>query len=87
MSETIRVIVTKYALSGPLRWLEVEKLRDGAVSYRPPGGFTSYFYEKDFTADPREAVRRAEEMRRKKLASLEKQIAKLRKLKFEVRDV
>ncbi len=44
--------------------------------------FANYFYGKDWHETKDDAVWRAEEMREKKIASLEKQVEKLEQMRF-----
>lgn len=85
MSTKFIAIITKYALTDGLRSVEAERssTTDDMIIVRH-GTFPSYYCGKDWTTDPTEAVKRAEQMMDRKIASLEKQLAKLRKLKFAV---
>lgn len=80
----MKVYITKYALSQGI--FEV----DGEVSELFPDTFDARGYLGYFHGDGKEwhrtresAIKRAEEMRKKKIASLKKQIEKLEKMKFE----
>ena len=80
------VYVTKYALTqGILTFENVERC-DGTnprmIAVR--GRFPQYFHNDDWHTDLGAAMARAEKMRAAKLASIEKQAARIRKLKFEV---
>lgn len=77
----MKVWITKYALTGGIQEME------GGLS-----GERQYFFSNDnsYCIAPNhwhktraEAVTCAEQMRQKKIASLEKQIDRLKKLKFE----
>lgn len=81
----MKAFITKYALTEGIQEKE-GKLHRGIFSI--PGShsglpFTSYFHNREFFLEREEAVKRAEVMRTKKLASLKKQIAKLEGMKFE----
>lgn len=84
-SERMKVYITKYALTTGILTED-----DGEVSEESPGmvsckslGVFAIFHGKDWHATPEAALVRAEEMRGKKIKSLEKQIAKLRVMKFK----
>lgn len=83
MSETITIYVTKYALTDGI---SVEAGRDcgnGMVErLAEEWKYSPYLQGKDWHRTMDAAVKRAEEMRVAKIKSLEKQIAKLRALKF-----
>lgn len=78
----MKVWITKYALTKGILEKEVEDCGDGMVkdseSYLP-----SYYHGTDWHKDKKSAVAKAEEMRIKKISSLEKQIKKLEKMNFE----
>lgn len=85
---SIVVWITKYALTKGIYSLEVEKSHitdSDLVSYRTDSsmGCTEYFHKKDYSHTKEEAVKIAEEMRIRKLKSLDKQIKKISALKFE----
>lgn len=77
----MKIFFTKYALSSGISEIEVEKVRDdGTFIY--DRFFSSGRIGRDgfYTRD--EAVQNAEERRVAKIASLERQIAKLKKIQF-----
>ncbi|VVA47960.1 hypothetical protein SERVES_01681 [Serratia ficaria] len=89
MSKLTKIFVTKYALSTGIFSAEAER-RDGSDMAiirvdRSSGYFDMYLHKGDFHLDEESALRKAQEMRQKKIASLHKQLAKLEKLKFEVK--
>lgn len=75
--------VTKYALKRGIEELEGELCEGGSLFRTGKPGWSEYFHEKEHHDRREEAVLVAEQMRAKKIASLEKQLAKLRKLTFE----
>jgi hypothetical protein len=84
-----KVFITKYALTGGIKEIEADIIRsrfeDGEYVR---DGLCSYFCigENAFT-DKSEALKKAEEMRIRKIASLRKQIEKLEKLSFKVEEI
>jgi len=80
---TVNVFISKYALT---RGIYEEK---GAISkidefrFYAKDSFHDGFSKDEWHKTRGEAVARAEEMRKKKLASLHKQISKLEALKFD----
>ena len=82
------IYVTKYALTTGIRRVDAEPIRNNAFRYRPKGWtISNYAYGEEFQMTEAAAIERAEILREKKIKSLEKQIAKLRAIKFEVKDV
>lgn len=79
----MKAYITKYALSEGI--LE----REGKVDVRTPtmfcadGAWNNYFHNKDWHLTRELAIQRAEAMRKAKIASLKKQLAKLEGMKFE----
>jgi hypothetical protein len=86
----MKVWITKYALTTGIFEVDGELFaRDTAVSYRR--GTSGYSYPEyarggEWQRTPELAILRANEMRVAKIASLKKQIAKLEKMTFEVKD-
>lgn len=86
----ITVWITKYVFSEGILEREVEvcdsdlwpKGMVKEVNRRNPNLIAQYFHGKDWHTTREKAVARAEEMRKKKIASLEKQLAKLKKMMF-----
>ena len=79
--EKITAWVTKYALT-----LGIKKV-DGRINHKISSGMLCYgdretAHGNDWHRTEAEAVARAEQMRLKKIESLEKQVAKLKKLSF-----
>lgn len=85
--------VTKYALTKGIKVLTdqvpkgvaeyVRKVEEEYLYAKSEHGYLQLYNKSEWFLSEEEAVRRAEELRLKKLASLEKQIQKLKKLKFE----
>lgn len=79
----MKMYITKYALSGGVEHLECEQ-RDGG--WVLPAGYSwTMLVGRDAHATIEAAEARFNEMRAAKAKSLEKQLAKLRALKFEVK--
>ena len=84
MSEMTKVWVSKYALTAGVIAADVRVDEDGYAVFSGDKifGYT-VLSRSQWHRTEAEAIARAEEMRVKKIASLEKQIAKLRAMKFE----
>lgn len=78
----MKVWITKYALTRGILEREVEDCGDGIVK-DDSSYITCYYNKKDYCLDNESAIAKAEEMRKKKIDSLKKQIDKLEKMKFE----
>lgn len=80
-----KVFITKYALTKGIieKEAEIHSYRDGSQFAFLKGEFSGYKMSKDAFHDHENAIRKSEEMRQKKIASLKKQIAKLEKLSFK----
>ena len=86
----MKVWITKYALSKGI--IETDVYEE-CLGTDPSGnmisvklnGYVSYFHGKgnDWHTTKESAIQKAEEMRKKKMDSLKKQIEKLEKMKFE----
>lgn len=80
----MKVYVTKYALTEGIQEMDGEECGDGMV--RIIGDLYGTFFHKegrDWHREQGSANARAEAMRKAKIASLEKSIAKLRAMKFQ----
>lgn len=79
----MKVWITKYALTQGIFEAEAEVIEDGTVRVRQEF-IVSYYHKegRDWHKTKESAVAKAEEMRKKKIASLKKQIEKLEKKKF-----
>lgn len=79
-----KVYVTKYAISRGIEEIEREiyEVRDYDYSYIKYNFHTFLYIGKDAFLDKSEAIKKAEEMKKRKIASLRKQIEKLEKMTF-----
>ena len=79
-----KVYITTYALTQGIYEMEViSKSDDGKAVYGKAWNESYHGEGKEWCRTKEEAIKRAEEMRKKKICSLEKQIEKLNSLKFE----
>lgn len=74
--------ITKYALTKGILEKEVDDCGDGMV-IESNNHFPTYYHGTDWHKDKKSAIAKAEEMRKKKIASLKKKIEKLEKMKFD----
>lgn len=82
MSEQIKIWVTKYALTDGI-FEVMAKVSDGMACYKREGStYSEYVHGKGFHLDLKSAISEAEEMRIRKLKSLEKSMKKMSALKF-----
>lgn len=79
-----KIFITKYALTKGIieKEAEINSYRDRSKYAYVRGEFNGYNMTKDAFFSYDNAIRNAEEMRQKRIKSLEKQIEKLKKLKF-----
>lgn len=77
-----KIYVTKYALTSGISEHDAEISSGGDMASFRENGYPHYYHGDDFHLTLDEALKRAEEMRIKKLASLNKQIEKISALKF-----
>lgn len=79
-----KVYVTKYAISRGIEEIEREiyEVRDYDYSYIKYNFHTFLYIGKDAFLDKSEAIKKAEEMKKRKIAYLRKQIEKLEKMTF-----
>lgn len=83
MSETFEVYVTKYALTvGIERYVAKEAASDGGIALVSPRGVYFWGEGRDWHRTLESAVARAEVMRKAKIASLRRSIAKIEGLTF-----
>ncbi len=85
MSEKTKVYVTKYALTQGIQEVDLLKRdNDGVVNVAWPGAPNNraLFWPKDWSETREQAAARADEMRKAKIASIQKQIAKLEAMTF-----
>ncbi len=89
MSETVTIWVTKYALTDCVRRYEARpsSVSAGMMLVDRSDGSTMYLHGegRDWHRSEAAALAHAEQMRRKKIASLEAQILRLEQLKFAVK--
>ena len=79
----MKIYITKYALTAGIKDEDAEaSVFDECATVKKLGDYPKYFYGNDWHATKEAAICQAEMMRIKKIASLNKQIAKLEKLKF-----
>lgn len=79
-----KVYLAKYALSSGITEVEVNDKYNNSDEYAFLNGCIGLFYfGKDIFHSKEEAIKKAEEMRIKKIESLKRQIKKLENLKFE----
>ena len=82
MSDIFKVWITKYALTTGISEKEVKIDNDCVSVINNQGEY--YFGEgKDWHKTKESAIKRAEEMRKRKIANVEKQLQKLKDMKFE----
>ena len=81
----MKVWITKYVLSRGIIVADGEFTSSDSVSVlnRDLPLPTHWFYKGDWHSDKESAIKKAEEMRQKKIESLKKQIKKLEEMKFE----
>lgn len=79
--QTFEGFITKYALTRGIRKATLKVDGAGYASERP-FSFLGFSGKSGWARTKEEAVKQAEAMRKKKIASLKKQIAKLEKLEF-----
>ena len=83
MGETMKVWVTKYALSCGIYEVEVMAPSGSSTIVRTPSPYVQFFYSSEWHLTKEAAIHEAEKMCLNKIASLKKQIAKLEKMRFE----
>lgn len=79
----MKVWVTKYALTNGIIEGEGRTISENSIEFNNEKHNDAWFYGNDWHTDRNNAVKKAEEMRLKKIISLQKQIKKLEGLKFE----
>lgn len=80
----IKVWIVKYALTAGIKEIEVERCDDFPDMVREVNSrFCSFYHGKEWCLTYEEALKRAEEMRIKKIESLKKQIKKYEGMKFK----
>ena len=82
--EAFKVWIVKYALTKGIYEIEVEdRFNISPTMVVTKGKCSHYFHEGDWFYTKEEAIEKANDMQRKKIDSLTKQIIKLSKIKFE----
>lgn len=81
----MKVYITKYALTQGIYEAEAEECSGFNGMIKIDGEYPEYYHRegRDWCRTKEDAVKRAEEMREKRILSLKKQIEKLEKLRFE----
>lgn len=81
----MKVWITKYALTKGIIEADGELISSDSVSILNRGLSlpTHWFYKGDWHSGKQSAIKKAEEMRQKKIESLKKQIEKLEEMRFE----
>lgn len=85
----MKVYITKYVLTSGIEEINLSHMASSGIDgvflsfARTVGSCPEVYSKKDWYYDKDSAVARAEEMRKKKIASLRKKIEKLEKMKFE----
>lgn len=85
----MKVWITKYALTQGIEEVDLTqvasfKIEHGYLSfYRKNSQLPEVYFKNDWCDTKEQAINKAEEMRKKKIESLKKQIAKLENIKFE----
>ena len=79
-----KVFITKYALTKGIieKEADIHSFKDGSKFAYVRGEFIGYKITVDAFCDYESAIQRAEEVRKKRIASLKRRIEKLEKLSF-----
>lgn len=80
-----KVFITNYALTGGIKEVETEIIKSNLINeeyVKPKGMCSIYYIGKNAFTNKSEAIKKAEDMRKRKIASLYKQIERLKKLSF-----
>lgn len=83
-----KVFITKYALTAGVKEIETDIIRDRFENeeYVIDDSYSYFRIGTNAFTDKSEALKKAEEMRIRKIASLRKQMEKLEKLSFKVEE-
>ncbi len=83
-----KIYVTKYALTTGIFSIDADVSEDGKMAlYKQSGSrFTEFAHGNEFHLTKEGALSRAEEMRIRKLQSLDKKVKQLSAMKFEVKE-
>lgn len=86
-TEKTLIYVTRYALTEGPFCIHAEILNGGTMAYyNRPGGNSCYVHGNDFWLTEKEAIADCDRRREAKIKSIEKQKAKLEKMKFSIED-
>lgn len=78
----MKIYITKYALTKGI--FEVDaNIRDSGIAEDRTEHYIAYYSKDSYCKDKQSAIKKADEMRKKKIVSLKKKIEKLEKMKFE----
>lgn len=81
-TEKIKAWITKYALTSGIQVVDAEIHPDGQGDMIMYGRFYEHAFGKDWHRTPENALARAEEMRKKKIELLRKNIERLERITF-----
>lgn len=79
----MKIYVTKYALTKGIQEMEAESVDENRAIVKIYGNLAQYFHNKEYHLSKEAAVEQADLMLKNRISSLEKQIAKLKKLNFK----
>ena len=84
----MKVWITKYALTQGIIEADTEKISNDGYCHaywadKSGHKYDSFLNQRYYEKDKESAIAKAEEMRKKKIASLKKQIEKLERMKFD----
>lgn len=81
----MKVWITKYALTKGIIEVDAMLTSSDSISIKELNSDlnSNWFYKGDWYSDKESAIKKAEEMRQKKIESLKKQIKKLEEMRFE----
>ena len=92
----MNIYVTKWALTQGILKMEADKTDEtiypnrtvgtASVPGNPGKSYTQNFHGNEWHPTMSQAIERAEEMRRRKIVSLQKQMEKLQNLKFDIEE-
>lgn len=82
----MRIYNTKYALTDGIKEIEVNKenIEDDGYVFVNKDGLSYFLRKNEWAKTKEEALKAAEEMRNKKISSLQKKIKKLEKMEIKV---
>lgn len=80
--------ITKYALTTGIMLVKAEEPKKDMLGWKPAGSFLQYFHGEglEWHRTEEAALKRAQELRDRKLAQIEKQQKKLKGLQFVIKD-